>query len=147
MEMRHSRLAGKALAGLSLLAFLLILCTCLSVGIQYLWERMDEYKQTAFSYVRTAAEYIDGDRVLTYLETNQEDAYYRQVQEFLNASQDQTQLKYYYVFVPYEDDLVYIWDAEHEEGACPLGHHEVYMEGEKRQSGRFISQTLLNRYP
>lgn len=128
---RHSRLAGKALGGLSILAVLLMLCISLTVGIQYLREKLEEYNRIAFSYARTAAEYIDGDRALTYLTTGKEDAYYRQVQAFLNASQRQTDLKYYYVFVPYEDDLVYIWDAEHEEGACPLGWHEEYMEGGK----------------
>lgn len=128
---RNNRLAKKALQGLSLLAGLLMLCTCLSVGIQYLREKMGEYKRIAFSYARTAAEYIDGDRVLTYLENNQEDAYYRQVLEFLNASRKQMYVKYYYVFVPYEDNLVYIWDADYDEGACPLGWREDYMEGGK----------------
>lgn len=128
---RHGGLAGKALGGLSLMAVLLALCTGLSVGAQYLREKMDEYTRIAFSYARTAAEYIDGDRVLSYLETGRQDAYYRQIQQFLNASQKQTDLKYYYVFVPCEDDLVYIWDADHQEGACPLGWHEEYMIGGK----------------
>lgn len=136
----HNRLAGKALGGLSLLAVLLMLSTCLSVGIQYLREKLEEYNRIAFSYARTAAEYIDGDRVLSYLETGQEDAYYRQVQQFLNASQRQTDLKYYYVFVPCEDDLVYIWDAEHEEGACPLGWHEEYMAGGKEAVRQIFRQ-------
>ncbi|MBR1659550.1 MAG: SpoIIE family protein phosphatase, partial [Oscillospiraceae bacterium] len=89
------------------------------------------YSDLAFSYARTAAEYIDGDRVLPYLETLEEDAYYREVQEFLNITQRNTGLKYYYVFVPYDDDLVYVWDADNEDGACPLGYHEEYMEGGK----------------
>lgn len=131
MKIRKNKLGMKAVAGLFFLAILLTLCICFSVGIQYLREKMEEYGRIAFSYARTAAEYIDGDRVLSYLETGREDDYYRQVKDFLNASQRQTDLKYYYVFVPYEEDLVYLWDADKEEGACPLGYHEAYMEGGK----------------
>lgn len=131
MEIRKNKLGMKALAGLFFLAAALTLCVCISVGIQYLREKMEEYGQIAFSYARTAAEYIDGDRVLFYLETGRKDDYYWQVRDFLNASQKQTNLKYYYVFIPYEDDLVYLWDADNKEGACPLGYHEAYMEGGK----------------
>ena len=106
MEIRKNKLGMKALAGFFFLAAALTLCVCISVGIQYLREKMEEYGQIAFSYARTAAEYIDGDRVLFYLETGRKDDYYWQVRDFLNASQKQTNLKYYYVFIPYEDDLV-----------------------------------------
>lgn len=139
-SIRQSRLARKAMAGLSFLAALLMVCICLAVGVQYLTEKKEEYNRIAFSYARTAAAYIDGDRVAVYLETGQEDGYYRQVQAFLNASQEQTDLKYYYVFVPFENDLVYIWDADHEEGACPLGWHEAYMEGGKEAVGQIYRQ-------
>lgn len=129
--MRKNRLGMKAMIGLLFLALILVLCTCFSVSIQYLREKMEEYGRIAFSYARTAAEYIDGDKVLSYLEAEQEDDYYRRIQDFLNALQKQTDLKYYYVFVPCEYDLIYIWDAEHEAGACSLGYHESYMEGGK----------------
>lgn len=129
--MRRHQLGRKALNGLSILAVLLIFCICLTVGSQYLEEKKDEYNRRAFSYARTIADYIDGDRVLTYIETNIEDDYYRQIQDFLNTTQKHTDLKYYYVFVPYEADLVYVWDADNEEGARALGYHERYMEGGK----------------
>lgn len=129
--MKRHKLGEKALLGLFCLAIILSICTCFTVGIQYQKEKRDEYSSLAFSYARMAADYIDGDRVLFYVETNTEDDYYRQVQAFLNAAQKQTNLKYYYVFVPYEEDLVYVWDADNEEGACSLGYHEAYMEGGK----------------
>ena len=78
MEIRKNKLGMKALAGLFFLAAALTLCVCISVGIQYLREKMEEYGQIAFSYARTAAEYIDGDRVLFYLETGRKDDYYCQ---------------------------------------------------------------------
>lgn len=138
--MKRHRLGLKALKGLSVLAIVLVLCICLTVGIRYLNEKRGDYNKIAFSYARTIADYIDGDRVLSYVETNKEDDYYRQVQDFLNATQRQTDLKYYYVFVPYEEDLVYVWDADNEEGACPLGYHEPYMEGGKEAVDRIFRQ-------
>lgn len=35
------------------------------------------------------------------------------------------------MFVPYEDEVVYIWDADNESGACQLGEWEGYMIGGK----------------
>ena len=130
--MKRHHLGRKALCGLTILAMILIVCICLTVGSQYLEERTGEYNRLAFSYARTIADYIDGDRVLTYIETNTEDDYYRQIQDLLNTTQKQADLKYYYVFVPYEEDLVYVWDADNVEGARTLGYHEEYIEGGKK---------------
>lgn len=56
-------------------------------------------------------------------------------------------LQYYYVFVPYEDDLVYIWDADAADtvdGTCPLGYHEEYME--KKKLKKYINKILWKKY-
>ena len=127
--MRKRKLSIKVMIGFFILAVILILCTCLTVCLRYRRVKMDEFSSLAFSYARMGAEYIDGDRVPSYVETGVEDDYYQQVQDFLNAAQAQTDLKYYYVIIPYEDDLVYVWDADGEEGARPLGYHEAYLEG------------------
>lgn len=140
--MRPRNLGRKVLLGSVFLAVALSACTCLVVGIQYLREKMNEYSNIAFSYSRMAAEYIDGDRVLEYVEMGEEDDYYREIQDFFNAGQKQTNMKYYYVFVPFEDDLVYIWDADSEEGARPLGYHEKYMEG-----GKDVVRQVFNKNP
>jgi len=138
--MKRSHLSNKILIGCGVFAAALILCTCFAVGGAYWNEKMDEYGSLAFSYARIAAQYIDGDRVAGYAETGEEDDYYRQVMGFLNATQMQTDLKYYYVFIPYEEDLVYVWDADNAEGACPLGYHEEYMEGGKEAVEKIYRQ-------
>lgn len=129
--MGKHKLERKFLAGICLLSLFLILCTCVTFSLQYWRGKLSEYSNLAFSYARTAASYIDGDRVLYYVDTEIQDEYYEQVMHFLNSTQRESSLKYYYVFVPYEDDLVYVWDADNIEGACPLGYHEDYMEGGK----------------
>ena len=74
--------------------------------------------------------------MLGYVETEEKDDYYYEILDFLNVTQYETDLKYYYVFVPYEDDLVYVWDAVNVEGACELGQHEKYMS-EKSKAATF----------
>ena len=129
--MKRKKIARKVVVGFCELAVVLIACISLAVGVRYCNGEIQDYGEQAFSYARTAAEYIDGDRIPAYVETGEQDAYYRQIQDFFNAAQLQSDLKYYYVFVPYEDELVYVWDADNYEGACPLGYHEAYMEGGK----------------
>ena len=140
--MKRHNLGVKALIGIFIFAFGLIICTCFTVGVQYQREKMEQYRSLAFSYTRTTAEYIDGDRVLSYVETNTKDDYYLQIQDYLNALQEETDAKYCCVFVPLEEDVVYIWDADKEEGACPLGYHEPYMEG-----GKEAVQQILKKNP
>lgn len=139
--MRHHKLGIKALAGLSILAFVVILSTCLTIDIRYKKEQMSMYNDIAFSYARTAAEYIDGDRIRFYAENNREDEYYGQVQRFLAISQAQTDLEYYSVFVPYEEELVYIWDVGSGEGVRPLGYREAYMEGGQEIARQIYEKT------
>ena len=138
--MKRYKLGKKVMIGFLFLAVVLILCICITCSLQYRKVRMEEYNDLAFSYARTAVEYIDGDRVLTYVETGKKDEYYQQVLDFLNATQKQTDIKYYYVFVPYEDDLVYVWDADNREGARELGYHEGYMADGKEAVEKIYRQ-------
>lgn len=130
MKRKHS-LKKSVMTGIVVLAVILTVGTNLIVGLQYRDRKIEDSSDLAFSYTRAAAEFIDGDSIQRYLETNTKDPYYEEVMAFLNSFQLNTNLKYYYVFVPLENDLIYIWDAEHYEGACPLGYHEEYMVGGK----------------
>lgn len=130
MKRKHS-LKKSVMTGIVVLAVILTAGTNLIVGLQYRDRKIEDSSDLAFSYTRAAAEFIDGDSIQRYLETNTKDPYYEEVMAFLNSFQLNTNLKYYYVFVPLENDLIYIWDAEHYEGACPLGYHEEYMVGGK----------------
>ena len=126
----------KVIKSIVLFATVLIIATGALVCIQYYFNQMQSYSKQAFNYSRTAANIIDGDRVLGYVETGEKDDYYYEILDFLNVTQYETDLKYYYVFVPYEDDLVYVWDAVNVEGACELGQHEKYMS-EKSKAATF----------
>ena len=132
--MKKRKLGTKVIILMVIFSLLIIVSTCIAVVVRYREDALERSRGQAFAYAKTAAAYIDGDRIEGYLTTLQKDEYYEQVENFLNASQDYSDLKYYYVYVPYEDDLVYIWDANEEEGACELGDHEDYMKGGKEVS-------------
>lgn len=128
MQKKH-KLQNTVLTSFALLAVALILIICLVVGVQYIRKEMENNRVTAFSYTKSAADLIDGDRIAYYLETEEKDDYYYEILDFFNAFQANAEIQYFYVFVPFENDLVYIWDATLEEGARELGYHEEYMEG------------------
>ena len=145
MQKRH-RLQNTVLLSFTILAVVLILVISFVVGDRYIHGEMENCRTTAYAYTKSAAELIDGDKIAYYLETGEKDAYYYEIQDFLNAFRLNTDIQYYYVFVPFEDDLVYIWDAnvlkpgETEIDACELGYHEEYMEGGKEATYSIYKQ-------
>ena len=134
---KKHKLQTTVLCSFSLLALVLIIVISFVVGDRYIHGEMENCRKTAFSYTKSAAELIDGDKIAYYLETEDKDDYYYEILDFLNSFRLNTDIQYYYVFVPFEEDLVYIWDAnalkpdETEVDACELGYHEEYMEGGK----------------
>lgn len=98
--MKKRKLSTKVILAVVFFSLLIIVATCLSVVLRYRKDIMERYSSQGFAYARTAAAYIDGDTIKKYLETGQKDAYYDEIESFLNASQENSALKYYYVTYP-----------------------------------------------
>ncbi len=128
---KKSSIRRRFLFGIIGLVIALILGISIFVCQRFFNSQKTQAASTSFAYSRTAADLIDGDKTMEYFETGVKDEYYNQIQDYLNATQKESSIKYYYVFVPLEDDLVYIWDADNYEGSCELGQHEDYMAGGK----------------
>lgn len=126
--MKIKSLSGKIVASFCVFAIMLIVGICGSVGTYYWNNTLETYYELAYSYAKTAATYVDGDKVLGYLETGEKDEYYEQYLDFLNATQKESNIIYYSIFVPNEIDYVYVWDADGIGEACELGYHEAYVE-------------------
>lgn len=132
----------------SLLAIVLILVIGFVVSDRYIRGEMENCRTTAYAYTKSAAELIDGDKIAHYLETEEKDEYYYEILDFLNSFRLNTDIQYYYVFVPFEDDLVYIWDANalkpgeaaEDVDSCELGYREEYMEGGKEATYSIYKQ-------
>ncbi len=132
MNKKRSSLKYKTLKRIIVFALGLVVALSTLVGWQFFAIQVSAQSRQAFNLTRTAASYIDGDRIPGYVETEEKDDYYYEILDYLNAAQLEAGVKYYYVFVPYEDDLVYVWDAQNNKGAQDLGVHEDYMSDESK---------------
>lgn len=144
-EMRKHKLGSKAITAVCIFSLLIVLATCITVVMKYKKDIISRYSDLAVSYTKIVSEYIDGDKVPAYVQTLKTDDYYEQVKNFLNIMQKDSDLKYLYVFIPQEDDLIYVWDADLIEGYQELGAHENYMEGGKEASFAAFSKNPTNK--
>ncbi len=128
---RH--LQARLILGLVVMAAVLLAVLTPAIGQLYRVWMEEYYSRFAFSQASIAAEYIDGDRVRQYYLTGQEDDYYDAIHKYLSTVREKAELKYFYVVVPEEDQMVYIWDvgAEGDTGVCELGDSDSYYGGGK----------------
>lgn len=101
------------------------------IAVQYR-ERMESiYSNVAFDMASYASRIIDADRVRTYYQTGEKDAYYEEMRRTLLHMKQAFDVKYFYVVVPEKDEMVYIWDVGEpgEEGVCDLLDRDAYYGG------------------
>lgn len=131
MKRSATRLQPKLLLGLVILA--IVLAASLTPTIARLYRRSmeEQYSKVAFDQASIAAGLIDGDKIREYYETMEKDEYYDQVSRELLLMKKTVGLKYFYVVVPEEKQMVYIWDVGEpgEEGVCELGDADDYYGG------------------
>ncbi len=134
---KYGRIGAKVVLGLIIFAVVLIVSISISVGRLMQSELESYYATFAYSYARSVADLIDGDRVAGYLETGEIDDHYLEVNKVMDVLCMESGLTYLYAFVPYEDYFVYVWDAESGDGQPNvLGDRDVYMEGYEEVIGR-----------
>ena len=135
-------LGKKLLLGLALFGVLFMAISTFVFAPYNYRAEIEEYSSLAYSYTRTAAAFIDGDRVLDYLQVVGEDElgqpiyytddYYDAVMSYLIATQTECRLiNSFYVVVPFDEYSTYVWDAYSEETPCPQGYSEEYSEEAK----------------
>ena len=125
------RLKPKLILGLVLMSVVLTTILTMAIAHMYRTRMEDYYSQVAFDQASIAAQIIDGDRISDYYTTGEKDAYYEEVREYLLMVKQIVGLKYFYVVVPEDEVMVYIWDAGEpgEEGVCDLGDSDAYYGG------------------
>ena len=132
---KNRKLSTKMLKGVLLFAAIVMIFASVAIGIYYFTVNLSEVTGTAFSITRAGARMVDGDRIRDYLSvvsTDENgnnvyysDAYYYEVMGFLNALQEESDLVlYYYICVPYEDSLFYIWDSTAADDSLKQGYIE-----------------------
>ncbi|MEM1483421.1 SpoIIE family protein phosphatase [Oscillospiraceae bacterium PP1C4] len=128
------KLQIKFTVGLVLLTVVLTVALGVVIAKYYRSSMEEYYSKTAFDQAKIAADYIDGDTIALYESTMEKDAYYETVREYLLRVNKTVGLKYFYVVVPRENDMLYIWDSGEsgEEGVCELGDADNYYGGGKK---------------
>ena len=134
---KYGRSIGKkTIYGLIILGIVMIISVSGCVAFIYQRQTLENFQDITSGYAKSAAEYIDGDYIKKYAHSDNKksfynDAYYKEVQKYLDSIQKNTGLAYYYVFIPYENDMEYVWDSDTIHSADDLNHREEYMEGGK----------------
>lgn len=143
---REGRIAKRTLSGLVLLAVIIVLAISTAITVQVRKELVANYSDFALSYVNAAVEFIDGDKIEQYYKSGKTDEYYEEIRHYLNAttakSAESANIQCFYVFVPGEEDFIYIWDAEAEEVPAGLLEHYPYSEGGKEQALKIINKEV-----
>jgi sigma-B regulation protein RsbU (phosphoserine phosphatase) len=125
--MKNLKLAKKVRISFLIIAIVLMVVLSITIGAQYFWRTIMDARVQTYAYAKTAMEYIDGDKIDYYATTLTKDEEYYEVQDTLEKLIKYTNIEYYYVFVPYEDNIEYIWDVGDAEGVCELGTFEEYI--------------------
>ena len=125
------RLQPKLLLGLVVMAAVLVGILAPSIAQLYRTRMEERYSELAFGQASVAADLIDGDKVEQYYLTGEKDAYYDEIHRYLQDAKVKMGLKYFYVVVPEDDVMYYIWDAgvPGEDGVCDLGDTDAYYGG------------------
>ena len=128
---RSIRLQPKLLLGLVAMAAVLAAILAPSIAQLYRARMEEQYASLAFGQASVAADLIDGDRVEQYYRTGEKDAYYEEIHRYLQDAREKLGLKYFYVVVPEDEVMYYIWDAgvPGEDGVCDLGDTDAYYGG------------------
>ena len=128
---KKGKLQLKFLIGLIAMTVVLMITLCLVITRQYRRSMESYYTKMAFDQAKIAAEYIDGDTIKDYALTRKTDSYYDQVSRYLLYMKETIGIKYFYVVIPCEDHMYYIWDVGKtgEEGVCRLGDVDDYYQG------------------
>ncbi|MBR4456443.1 MAG: SpoIIE family protein phosphatase [Solobacterium sp.] len=131
---QRSKLGTKLMIGILAfgLSVIIITTVCLTIWT-YFVEQAGVYDDVE-AYLKSAAAFIDGDRVEDYYVNGTKDGYYLLVQNYLDTQLANSRLKYFYVIVPREEDYVYIWDGTNSIENAQFGEHETYQTPQNRRS-------------
>ncbi len=145
---RKNKISIRILVGILMMVVVLSVSSGIALSTELKRAVIDSYSNYALTYVRAAAAYIDGDTVSHYLGTGEKDKYYTDIQNYLestvDASKQQIKIDYFYVFVPGDEDITYIWDMELEEEPMELLEHYPYSDESAKENANSIMSGEIN---
>ena len=138
-------LAKRMLVGMVILAVVLIFGMGFYVSGHYRNVRLKQVQSLAFSYARTLARMIDGDRAKEIIENKDKNQYYYEVYQTVRAFAEESEdILFALVIVPREDDFLYIWDSDISMdivSSYQFDYYEPYEKGAKEVIDRAYRNT------
>lgn len=124
--MKRNSIAEKIIYGITALALLIIISigAIVCYGVVVLSSR--HYIEDTLDYAAVAAQAIQGDRIPVYSGSGVKDEYYYDTDSFLKSLCKEAELTGVSVFVPHDDEIVYVWDTGYDEMSNYLGEREHY---------------------
>lgn len=150
---KKGKIAIRTLLFILLVTVFLLVSISVSVAMLVRNVFLKNYSDFALSYVKSASQFIDGDKIKKYYSTGDKDAYYNEIEKYINATANSTysadekepngaSIKYFYVFVPDDEEYIYIWDAEPGLEPAELLESYPYSEGAKEQALKIVNKEV-----
>ncbi|MBR2760666.1 MAG: PP2C family protein-serine/threonine phosphatase [Solobacterium sp.] len=143
---KRGRISLRILFGMFLFAVsITILITLFSSVL--VWRHSFEMLSDQVSAVaKTASRYVDAERIKIYYETKQTDDYYDRSARLFSSMAENYQLESFYIFIPEEDRIVYIWDQGMAKNINALGDTDPYFTKEEKEviQSQFTDQPKNN---
>ena len=106
--MRKS-ISKKLLSGLIIFTLILAVGICAFAAMFFRKRTLEKYEYVGTAITGTIADRLDGDKVISYLETGEVDEYYEEVLKELDIMQSRFEPLYIYIAIPEDDYVLYIW--------------------------------------
>ena len=105
-----------------LVIFFVVLVIMINFAVSFILERevLNIYQDFSSSYTSMLARKLDVKKIENYLETGKTDEYYNEVLQIMQGMVDMGGLRYLYVFVPIDEGIRYVWDAQADDDSRPL---------------------------
>ena len=144
---KRGNIAKRTLINVFVTVLVLVVTISVSTGLQMRSVLIEKYTDFALSYVRAAAEFIDGDTVRKYYETGIKDDYYEEIRKYLNSTADSSaknaNIRYFYVLIPENEEIyTYIWDAEPYDEPMDLLEQYPFSEGAEEQAEKIFRKEI-----
>jgi phosphoserine phosphatase RsbU/P len=141
MKKKHSLsttiIVSQMLTGIILIVSLVIVISILYSNIVY-----NQCKKTVSQYCYTASNMINGDKIEEYKKSFEKDDYYLEIKNYLTIMENDSDILYYYVFIPNEEDITFLWDIADDNSFLNFGEHESYPD-----DGKEYCKLVYNRNP
>lgn len=123
-------ISKRLLSGLIVFTLLLAVGICAFAAMFLRRRTLEKYEYVGSAITGTIADRLDGDKVMSYLDTGVPDEYYYEVLSELDVMHSRFDPLYIYVAIPEDDYVLYIWCNGFYDGGT-IGYTTEYAPGGK----------------